>query len=124
MGTRLMVASIESVSALPKWLLKEIQDERWIILLKSCRRELPVSEMVGDAEALAYLVTLSMRVAFPSSLAKIFEYLFREVLERQKPDMPRASLDRVELTGAERWELERLKAEIYEERGDILTPSL
>jgi hypothetical protein len=123
---RLVVANGDWAESLPPWLLNEIRDDRWVLLLRSSKRELPAHEKVGDAEALAYLMTLSHISAFPPVLTNIFEYLTREVLARRSPGMPSVSgrMQRKKLTEYEQEELERLKSEIYQRRKEISHPLL
>ena len=124
---RLVVANGDWAESLPPWLLNEIRDDRWVLLLRSSkRRDMQAHEKVGDAEALAYLMTLSHISAFPPVLANIFEYLTGEVLARRSPGMPSVSgrMRRKKLTEYEQEELVRLKREIYQRRKEISHPLL
>ena len=121
-----MVACADWASSIPSWLLDEVRDERLISVGRSLAQDIPLHEKVGDAEALAYLMTLSHKVAFSGSRARIFEYLSSVVLSRRNPGMPALPPDAnfEELPEPEQQELDRLKSEIYELRGDIDHPVL
>ena len=123
---RLVVACAHWATSLPSWLLDEIRNERWISVMKTLTRDIPAHEKVGDAEALAYLMTLSHKVAFSGSRARIFEYLSSVVLSRRNRAMPGVSpLEKFEeLAEPEQQELKYLKSEIYRKRGDIVHPVL
>ncbi len=82
--TRLVVACHDGVSFLPKWLLYEIECERWIVMLKLTKFEMAPDEQVGDAEVLAYLMTLSRRGPLPPGFQNIIAHLARKVL-RHRP---------------------------------------
>ncbi len=81
---------------------------------------------VGDAEALAYLLTLFRVTPLAFGWYRIFMYLARTVAERYKPGKPMPELsDDVypsALDAVEEQELQKLKSEIFEARGDIWHP--
>ena len=124
MANRLVVAIHDGMEAVPKWLLDEIVDERWAISLRLMTETLPYSERVGDAEALAYLMTVSRRCPLPARFVNIFVHLADKVLKGRGRTLP-AEWRRETLSEFEKEELEGLKRELYRIRGgDIVHPLL
>lgn len=122
--TRLVVACPDGVSFLPKWLLNEIENERWIVMLKLNlgKIEMAPDEQVGDAEALAYLITLSRRGPLAPGFLNIFAYLAKKVLRYRPSGMPviPAKLDKEELDVFEQAELKSIKTQLCEQRGELM----
>ncbi len=117
-GARLVVANEEWASILPVWLLEEVREEQWIILMQAAQGEMQEYELVGDAETLTYLLTLCQIVPFSSERTNIFLSLMFNVLERKKSGMP-STPDFVrpeKLTAVEQQELKRIKQQLYEAR--------
>ena len=120
---RLVVANIGWAETLPEWILEEIKAERLIYGLASILK--PDAPKVGDAEATAYLYTLSLTQPLDHELTEIFLYLAGTIMKKRGMKITEEMKEKLErgLTADEERELKELKDKIYSKRGgDIKHP--
>lgn len=121
---RLVVGDSSWAESLPDWLLDEIKAERMILGLVSIAGTLTNSEKVGDAEAIAYLMTASQRAPLPHNLTEIYLYLTTKVMKHRGTIIP-DDIRKTELSRDQERKLQELKYMIYSKRGgDIQHPVL
>ena len=98
---------------LPEWLKNSITLERLVMNMKALRGE----EMTGtDAEAVAYLMTLSLTQPIDSDWTQIYLYLAGKVCRQwKKVELP-SDIVVDKLDNYKEQELARLKAWIYQTR--------
>jgi len=111
---RLVVGDAEWAKDLPGWLLDEIREERLMLGLGELIN--PDCTKVGDAEMVAYFMTLSARQPLSSDDTKIYLYLATRVLKRRNIEVPE-DIKVEELTDWELRQLEEWRERIYHWRG-------
>jgi len=121
---RLIVADKGWAETIPDWILKEIEVERTVeAMAEAMGRKI---DEVGDAEAVAYLYTLSLKTPFDYTYTKIYTYLVAKLMKKrnpnnQLPDFMEKALQEG-LDDYEKRELARLKQELKRKRGPIYHP--
>jgi hypothetical protein len=123
MGNRFLVAVRDGESWLPEWLMIAVAEERLILMMRSAKTELPPEDRVGDAETLAYLMTVSLRLSMPGHFKRIYAHLTGRVMKSwgRETEVPE-ELRHDELTPFEAQQLQELKAEMCRIRGEIRHP--
>jgi len=125
---KLIVADEGWANSLPEWLLKQIEGERTVNgLIGAMGYDKKGSEQVGDAEALAYLMTASLRAPIGSDFTKIYAYLTGKVMQKglnmdinDLPDFVQEAMK-----GLSEWEqtqLDKLKSDLFTARGGVKSP--
>ena len=98
---------------IPQWLKTAITLERMIGDMKSMKREEPTGT---DAEACAYLMTLSLTQPMDSDWTQIYLYVATQTYKRwEKGEMP-ADIATDSISDYQMGELNRLKAWLYRQR--------
>ena len=101
---------------LPKWLKDAITMERMLDNMKSLKE----GEMTGtDAEACAYLMTVSLTQPMDSDWTQIYLYVAGQTYQRwNKSEMP-ADIAVESISNFQTGELNRLKAWLYQQRARV-----
>jgi len=121
---RLIVADKGWAETIPDWLKKEIGTER---IMEAMADTLGIKvDEVGDAEATAYLYTLSLKCGLDYTFTKIYTYLTAKLMKKlnpqnQLPDFMEKSLQEG-LDNHEQHQLRLLKQELRRKRGPIYHP--
>jgi hypothetical protein len=124
---RLVVADAGWGETIPKWILEEIETDR--LMYGMCGIIKPGTEIVGDAEVIAYLYTLCLRVPVDHETAEIYIYLTAKLIKRKMgkealQDFMKEKLEKG-LTEYEKTCLNILRQDIYRARGgEIHAPLL
>ena len=107
--------------SLPDWIKTEITLERMIENVKALRKETPTGT---DAEAAAYLMTLSLTRPMSDSWSKIYLYVAGQCMRKhmktanQEFEMPE-EISIKTLSESDMWHLNELKAWIYKKRVEV-----
>lgn len=121
--TPLVVARGGWGDTVPEWLKLEIESERMLSGFAALRDEGKdnIANKVGDAEVLAYLMTLAPSRKLTSEATNIYLYLARKVMKacEQLEEVPEDIRVKA-LTGDEERELSDLRWSIYKARGGDL----
>jgi hypothetical protein len=123
MANRFLVAVRDGADWLPEWLMIAVAEERLILMMRSAKTNLPPEDKVGDAETLAYLMTVSVRLSMPGHFKRIYAHLIGRVMKSwgRETEIPE-KLRHDELTPFEEQQLQELKAEMCRIRGEIRHP--
>jgi hypothetical protein len=126
MANRFVVATHDGMERLPEWLLRAVQEERVEIASRfHFKRGVHPADRVGDAEALAYLITVSFRCPMPMEYADITAYLTERVMKkwgREIKNLPE-EVRHEQLTAIEEQKLREVKAELCRVRGRLVFPT-
>jgi hypothetical protein len=124
---RLVVGDASWAESIPQWLLDEIRSERLMLGMCGVMKERKPSEMVGDAEVVAYLMTASLRAPLSSEMVNIYVYLTAQLMARGTKEVSPDFQETVS-RGLTEWEqklLDDLRWDIYDKRGgEIRSPLL
>ena len=126
---RLVVGDSSWAETIPKWLLKEIESERFVDCACSLLGKNRSEEKASDAECVAYLMPASMRAPLHSEYVNIYLYLSAKVMLKAKrfesedklPDFVKETYKKG-LTDYEQQLLNELKSDIGRKRGKVKHP--
>ena len=122
---KLVVADSGWGKSIPEWIKEAIRDERIVSGMINVMDK--KEEKVGDAEVLAYLMTLSLRKPLHHNTSQIYFYLGGKVMKKKNieglPDFMEEKLKQG-LNSDEERELDRLSRDIYKARGGEISHPL
>ena len=124
----LVVADVGWAESLPQWIKEAVAEERTINGLIGITTG--GEEEVGDAEALVYLSTLSLRQPLSHDFGQIFIYITGACMQKHQklefkdlPDFIREKLNKG-LSEDEKRALKKLKSDLFKARGGNISHPL
>lgn len=124
----LVVADIGWAESLPQWIKKAVADERTTNGLIGIATG--GEEEVGDAEALVYLSTASLKQPLSHNFGQIFIYLTGVCMQKHQKlelkDLPDFLIEKLNegLSRDEKRDLKQLKSDLFRKRGGNISHPL
>ncbi len=120
---RLIVANKGWAESIPQWMLDEVRSERMVNGLVSAvsKKELADWELIGDAEVVVYLFTLSSTVPMSTEYTNIYLHLSQKLMKRRGIELPE-DIRKEKLSEYEESVFKILKQDLVGKRGKINHP--